>query len=155
MLTNAIWRSSIPLLSLVLPIVERPYAAVPQQQDEQFANIFPARFQGGPFAHTYQEELTRMQETPFDPMRKREELKAERNLLFKRFLKNPLDTGLALKIRLIDDQVAAFAEQMEQKRKAELNSMRLLSNPVAQRHHGPNSKKLESGREAWRNNSHS
>jgi hypothetical protein len=87
-----------------------------------------------------------MQATPFNAMRKREELKAERNLLFKRFLRNPLDTGLALKIRLIDDQVAACAEQMEQERKAELNSMRLLSNPVAQRHHRSNSKRLESRR---------
>lgn len=51
-------------------------------------------------------------------MTKREELKAERNLLFKRFLRNPQDTRLALKIKLIDDQVAACAEQMEQEIKA-------------------------------------
>jgi len=79
-------------------------------------------------------------------MRKREELKAQRNLLFERFLRNPLDTGLALKIKIIDDQVAACAEQMEHERKAELSSMRFLSDPVAQRHRGPNSKKLKSGR---------
>jgi len=76
-------------------------------------------------------------------MRKREELKAERKLLFERFLRNPLDTDLALKIKIIDDQVAAYAEQMEHERKAELSSMRFLP---AQRHHGPNSKKLESRR---------
>lgn len=87
-----------------------------------------------------------MQATPFNTMRKREELKAQRNLLFERFLRNPLETGLALKIKIIDDQVAAFAEQMQQERKAELSSMRFLSDPVAQRHHGANSKKLESGR---------
>ena len=87
-----------------------------------------------------------MQATPFNTIMKREELKAQRNLLFERFLRNPLDTSLALKIKIMDDQVAAFAEQMEQERKEELRSMRFLSDPVAQRHHGPNSKKLESGR---------
>jgi len=51
-----------------------------------------------------------------DARRKREELKAKRNLLFKRFLKNPLDTRLALKIKIIDDQVAECTEQMERKR---------------------------------------
>jgi hypothetical protein len=35
-----------------------------------------------------------MQETPIDAMRKHEELKAKRNLLFQRFLKNPLETHL-------------------------------------------------------------
>jgi hypothetical protein len=57
-----------------------------------------------------------MQETPFNVMGKREELKAQRNLLFMRFLRNPLDTSLALKVKIIDDQVAAYAEQMEQER---------------------------------------
>ena len=87
-----------------------------------------------------------MQATRFNTMRKRKELKAQRNLLFERFLKNPLDTGQALKIKIIDDQVAACAEQMEQGRKAELSSMRFLSDPVAQRQHGPDYKKLESRR---------
>jgi hypothetical protein len=113
------------------------------QQDEQFTNISPALFQGGPFSHAFGKELIRMQATPFNTTRKREELKAQRNLLFERFLRNPLDTGLALKIKIIDDQIAACAEQMEQERKAELSSMRFLSEQVAQGHHGPNSKKLE------------
>jgi hypothetical protein len=56
-----------------------------------------------------------MQATPFNAMKKREELKAQRNLLFERFLRNPLDTSLALKIKIIDDQVAVCAEQMERK----------------------------------------
>jgi hypothetical protein len=87
-----------------------------------------------------------MQATPFNPMRKREELKARRNLLLKRFLRNPLDTSLALKIKIIDDQIAASDEQMEQEREVELNSTRCPPKPVAHRHHGPNPKKLESGR---------
>ena len=57
-----------------------------------------------------------MLESEIDARRKREELKAKRNLLFKRFLKNPLDTRLALKIKIIDDQVAECTEQMERKR---------------------------------------
>jgi hypothetical protein len=125
---------------------ENPYSAVTQRQDEQFTSVSPGRFQGGPFSHAFGKELIRMQATPFNTMRKREELKAQRNLLLERFLKNPLETGLAVKIKIIDDQVAAYAEQMEQERNAELSSMRFLLDPVAQRHHGPNSKKLESGR---------
>jgi hypothetical protein len=66
-----------------------------------------------------------MQETPFNTMKKREELKAQRNLLFEWFLRNPVDTSLALKIKIIDDQVAAYDEQMELERKAEPTSMRL------------------------------
>lgn len=53
-----------------------------------------------------------MQETPIDAQRKREEMKVVRKLLFKQFLKNPLHTHLALKIKTIDDQVADWAEQM-------------------------------------------
>jgi hypothetical protein len=56
-----------------------------------------------------------MQETPIDAMRKRDELKAERDLLFQRFLQNPLETHLALKIKTIDDQVAKCTELMKQK----------------------------------------
>ena len=55
-----------------------------------------------------------MQEIPFNAIWKREELKAERNGLFQRFLRNPQDTQLALKIKLIDDQVAECTEQMKQ-----------------------------------------
>jgi hypothetical protein len=58
-----------------------------------------------------------MQETPINAMTKREELKATRNLLFKQFLKNPMDTHLALKIKSIDDQVAECMERMRQNRK--------------------------------------
>jgi len=51
-----------------------------------------------------------MHETPIDAMRKREELKAKRTLLFRRFLQNPLETRLALEIKAIDDQVAECTE---------------------------------------------
>jgi hypothetical protein len=86
-----------------------------------------------------------MQETPFNPMRKREELKAQRKPLFQRFLRNPLDTSLALKIKIIDDQVAACDEQLERKREAEVSSMRFPSNPVAHRPTGRAPKSLNQG----------
>jgi hypothetical protein len=57
-----------------------------------------------------------MLEIAVDRKRKHEELKARRNLLFAQFLKNPLDTRLALEIKFIDDQVAECAEQMQQRR---------------------------------------
>ena len=122
MLTNRIERSSILPLFLVLPGFENPYSAVAQQQDEQFTDILPPGFQGGPFSHAFEKELIRMQATPFNTMKERQELKAQRNLLFELFSRNPLDTGLALKIKIIDDQVAAFTEQMERERKAELGA---------------------------------
>ena len=57
-----------------------------------------------------------MLEIAADRKRKHEELKAKRSLLFAQFLKNPLDTRLALEIKIIDDQVAECAEQMQQRR---------------------------------------
>jgi len=51
-----------------------------------------------------------------DEKREREALKAKRNLLFARYLKAPLDTRLALEIKIIDDQVAEYTKQMERKR---------------------------------------
>ena len=68
------------------------------------------------FCYPFQKEFTRLLENAIDVLRKREELKAKRNLLFARFLKNPLDTQLALKIKIIDDQVAECSEQMQQMR---------------------------------------
>jgi hypothetical protein len=68
------------------------------------------------FCYPFRKEFTRVLENAIDVLRKREELKAKRNLLFARFLKNPLDTQLALKIKIIDDQVAECSEQMQQMR---------------------------------------
>ena len=58
-----------------------------------------------------------MLENVIDVLKKREELKAKRNLLFARFLNNPLETQLALKIKIIDDQVAeCCVRQMRKER---------------------------------------
>ena len=54
-----------------------------------------------------------MRETTIDALRKREKLKAKRTLLFRRFLRNPLETRLALEIKAIDDQVAECTELMK------------------------------------------
>ena len=57
-----------------------------------------------------------MLENETDARKRCEELKEKRKLLFQQFLKNPLDTRLALKIKIIDDQIAECTVQMEQKR---------------------------------------
>jgi hypothetical protein len=57
-----------------------------------------------------------MLENASDARKKCEELKAKRNLLFARFLKKPRDTHLALKIKVIDDQIAEYNEKMERKK---------------------------------------
>jgi hypothetical protein len=81
-----------------------------------------------------------MQATPFNPLRQREVLKAQRKLLFNRFLRNPVDTSLALKIKRIDDQIAASDEQMQRERAVELSSTRFPAKPAAHRHHSQSPK---------------
>lgn len=56
-----------------------------------------------------------MLETAINEKRKREELKGKRDLLFERYLKHPMDTRLALEIKIIDDQLAGPAPQMNRK----------------------------------------
>jgi len=45
-------------------------------------------------------------------------LKAKRNLLFEKYLKNPEDTQRALEIKIIDDEVAEFTRQIDLKEAA-------------------------------------
>jgi hypothetical protein len=47
---------------------------------------------------------------------KRAKLKAERSLLFERFLKTPQDIRLAPEIKLMDDQIAECTSQITWKR---------------------------------------
>lgn len=51
----------------------------------------------------------------------REQLKTKRNLLFNEFLRNPLNTSLAIEIKLIDDQIAGLSERFMQGQKSESN----------------------------------
>jgi hypothetical protein len=53
--------------------------------------------------------INRMLETTAEEKRKRNDLKAERNQLFERYLKHPMDTRLAREIKLMDDQLAEAA----------------------------------------------
>jgi len=57
-----------------------------------------------------------LHETAIDARKRREELKAKRNSLFDRYLKNPSNTLLALEIKAIDDQVAESIERSTAKR---------------------------------------
>jgi len=54
-----------------------------------------------------------MREATNDEMAIRERLKAKRNRLLEEFFKNPVNTRLAIKIRLIDDRVAEIAEHQQ------------------------------------------
>jgi hypothetical protein len=49
-------------------------------------------------------------ETTIEEKKKREDLKAKRDLLFERYVKRPMDTRLALEIKVLDDQLAEDAE---------------------------------------------
>ena len=64
--------------------------------------------------------LPPMQKAADGEMKIREQLIAKRNRLFKRYFKNPMNTGLAIEIRLIDDRVAEILEHLVQKTKSEL-----------------------------------
>ncbi len=49
---------------------------------------------------------------------KRTELKGKRNRLFQKFLNNPTDVGLALELRVIDDQLAEITGRLTLKKKS-------------------------------------
>lgn len=55
-------------------------------------------------------------EVSIDEKKKRDRLKAKRNLLYGQYLKNPKDTRLALEIKKIDDEVAECTKQMDHAR---------------------------------------
>ena len=57
-----------------------------------------------------------MLETAIEEKRKRDDLKAKRDLLFERYLKHPMDTRLAIEIKNIDDQIAENPKLTDRKR---------------------------------------
>lgn len=61
-------------------------------------------------AYNDQRGLTCVLETIIEEKKKREGLKAKRDLLFERYLKLPMDTHLALEIKVLDDQIAEDAK---------------------------------------------
>jgi len=54
-------------------------------------------------------------ETAIEEKRKRDDLKAKRDLLFERYLKHPMDTRLAIEIKNIDDQIAENTKLSDRK----------------------------------------
>jgi hypothetical protein len=55
---------------------------------------------------------------------KRETLRAKRDLLFKRYLKNPHDSRRALEIKNLDDEIAECTEHMDlNKAKAQISRL--------------------------------
>jgi len=66
-----------------------------------------------------------MQEAANDETSIRERLKAKRNRLLKKFFENPVNTCLAIKIRVIDDRVAQITERLVQQTKSRRNHSKL------------------------------
>ncbi len=54
-----------------------------------------------------------------DEKGKRDALKAKRDLLFERLLKNPTNTSLAVEIKLIDDQIAECVQHLQRSNAAQ------------------------------------
>ena len=61
-----------------------------------------------------------MQKPANDKRKIRAELKIKRNLLLEEYSKNPMNTSLAIEIKLIDDQLAELTEHLVQQRKSGL-----------------------------------
>ncbi len=61
-----------------------------------------------------------MKTSAIDQNAVRDQLKAKRNRLYEEYSKNPMNTRLALEIRLIDDLIANITEHLVQQTKSEL-----------------------------------
>lgn len=59
-----------------------------------------------------------MQKPAFDKKKVRDQLKQERNLLVQTYLKNPMQTHLAIEITFIDDRVAELTEHLDRQKKS-------------------------------------
>jgi len=62
-----------------------------------------------------------MQTTAEDKVKIRKQLKVKRNQLLEEYSKNPMNTRLAVEIRLIDDQIAEITEHLVERRKSGLD----------------------------------
>ncbi len=59
-----------------------------------------------------------MQKPAIDKKKVRDQLKQERNLLVETYLKNPIQTHLAIEIKFIDDRVAELTEHLDRQKKS-------------------------------------
>jgi hypothetical protein len=57
----------------------------------------------------------------------RDQLKTKRNLLFSEFLRNPLNTSLAIEIKLIDDRIAELIGRLIEEQKLGMKGSRFSS----------------------------
>ncbi len=72
------------------------------------------------WAHNHDWKASRaMQKPTIDEKKTRDQLKAKRDLLLDEYTRQPMNTRLAIEIRLIDDQVAALTERLVEQRKSE------------------------------------
>jgi hypothetical protein len=62
-----------------------------------------------------------MQKLLIDGKNIRRQLKSKRDLLFDEYSKNPMNSRLAIEIKLIDDQIAELTERQSQQRKSGSN----------------------------------
>jgi hypothetical protein len=59
-----------------------------------------------------------VQKPAVDKKKVRDQLKQERNLLVETYLKNPMQTRLAIEIKFIDDRVAELTEHLDRQKKS-------------------------------------
>jgi hypothetical protein len=59
-----------------------------------------------------------VQKPAIDKKKVRDQLKQERNLLVKTYLKNPMQIRLAIEIKFIDDRVAELTEHLDRQKKS-------------------------------------
>jgi hypothetical protein len=74
------------------------------------------------FPHNHDWKACRAMQRPIiDEKKTRDQLKTKRDLLLEEYSRNPMNTRLAIEIRLIDDQVAALTERLVEQRKSGLD----------------------------------
>lgn len=59
-----------------------------------------------------------MQTPGIDEKKVRDQLKQERNLLVETYLKNPMQTHLAIEIKSIDDRIEELTEHLDRQKKS-------------------------------------
>jgi hypothetical protein len=59
-----------------------------------------------------------VQKPAVDKKKVRDQLKQERDLLIETYLKNPMQTRLAIEIKFIDDRVAELTEHLDRQKKS-------------------------------------
>lgn len=73
-----------------------------------------------PMPTTDSKRGTNVLKTAIDEKKERDALKEKRDQLFALLVRNPQDTGLAVKIKLIDDQIAECTKQMKRNSKVSI-----------------------------------